>query len=170
MDYETALSTLAEVSIAFAGFAGVVAVFGRRSSGQWSAQERNRFVALLSSSFTALLFSVLPFVLLAIPISESMCWRSLSAALVVPRVGFAVALVRIASRALGVPRTEREVSLALSALLLVGGFATIVLLLANVLWLGAVWPYLAAIVWMLAEAGMTFARLVLVPVWRGSAA
>ena len=35
MDYQNALSTLAEVAIAITGFAGVVAVFGRRSSGDW---------------------------------------------------------------------------------------------------------------------------------------
>ena len=40
--YEDALSTLAKVAIAIAGFSGIVSVFGRRSVGHGSVAERNR--------------------------------------------------------------------------------------------------------------------------------
>ena len=168
MDYQNALSTLAEVAIAITGFAGVVAVFGRRSSGHWSVVEQARLVALLGLSLAALLFCVLPFVVLSIPVSESSCWRSLSVLLAVALTVFTAQVVRVAIEALRVPRSEREVSLLLSAIFLTGDLLAIILLLANA-FLGVVWPYLAAIIWVLARAAMTFVRMVMIPVGRGSA-
>jgi len=71
--YESAPSTLAEISIAIAGFSGIVSVFSQRRSGAWTPAERARLIGLLFTSFSAVFFSVVPFVLLAIPISESAC-------------------------------------------------------------------------------------------------
>lgn len=170
MPYESALSTLAEVAVAIAGFSGIVSVFGRRSAGQWTTAERNRMLALLVLSLTALLFCLLPFVLLAIPVSESTCWRSLSLVAVVPRVAFLARLLPVAVEASRLARREREVSLVVSASFLVGDLLVIAALLANGLALGVAWPYLAMILWVLAEASVSFARLVLVPVQRGAAA
>ena len=169
MDVENALSTLAEVAIAITGFAGVVAVFGRRSSGHWTAAEGNRLTALIVSSLTALFLCVLPFLLLSIPVSEATCWRVLSFVVVVSRIAFMTRLFRIVGEARRVPEAEREVSLVVSALFLAGDLVTIALLLANAFWLAAVWPYLAAIIWLLAQASITFARLILVPVSRSAA-
>jgi hypothetical protein len=168
LDYQNALSTLAEVAIAITGFAGVVAVFGRRSSGHWSVFERTRLVALLGCSLAALLFCVLPFVVLSIPVSESSCWRSLSVLLAGVLTVFTAQVARVAIPALRVPRSEREVSLLLSAFFLTGDLLAIPLLLANA-FLGVVWPYLAAIIWVLARAAMVFVRMIMIPVGRGSA-
>jgi hypothetical protein len=60
------------------------------------------------------------------------------------------------------------VSLLLSAIFLTGDLLAIPLLLANA-FLGVVWPYLAAIIWVLARAAMIFVRMVMIPVGRGSA-
>ena len=168
VDYQNALSTLAEVAIAITGFAGVVAVFGRPGSGHWSDLEQVRLVVLLGSSLAALLFCVLPFVVLSIPVSESSCWRSLSVLLAVALTVFTAQVARVAIEALRVPRSEREVSLLLSAIFLTGDLLAIPLLLANA-FLGVVWPYLAAIIWVLARAAMIFVRMVMIPVGRGSA-
>jgi hypothetical protein len=168
LDYQNALSTLAEVAIAITGFAGVVAVFGGRSSGHWSVFERTRLVFLLGGSLAALLFCVLPFVVLSIPVSESSCWRSLSVLLAGVLAVFTAQVARVAIEALRVPRSEREVSLLLSAIFLTGDLLAIPLLLANA-FLGVVWAYLAAIIWVLAKAAMIFVRMVMIPVGRGSA-
>ncbi len=164
MAYENALSTLAEVAIAIAGFSGIVSVFGRRSSGHWSPAERSRLFGLLIMSFTALLFCVVPFVLLSIPVSESTCWRSLSLLLAVSRVGSIRVVLGNALGALRTPRSEREVSLVASGIFITGDFLVVVGLLANVFVLGVVWPYLAAIIWILTQAACLFARLVMVPI------
>jgi hypothetical protein len=168
--YENALSTLAEIAIAIAGFSGIVSVFGRRSVGPWSVADRNRLLALVIVSLTALLFSVLPFVLLSIPVSESTCWQSLSFLLVIPTVMFAVPMIPIANEARRVQRNEREVSLAISVIFICGDLLAIVVLLINGLLLGVVWPYLAALIWCLARAAISFVRLIIVSIGGGTAA
>ena len=44
----------------------------------------------------------------------------------------------------------------------------IAVLLNKVVSLGLVWPYLAVLVWIMTEAGVSFARLVLVPIDSGT--
>jgi heme/copper-type cytochrome/quinol oxidase subunit 4 len=51
---------MAEVSVALAGFTGVVAAFGQRR-GQWSAADTLRFRVMLGTSLSALGVSILPF-------------------------------------------------------------------------------------------------------------
>lgn len=166
MAYEEAFSTLAEVAIAIAGFSGIVSVFGRRSQGQWSAAERTRLVGLLIQSFQALLFCVVPFVLLSIPVSESTCWRSLSLLLGITRIGSIVLLFRANIAAFRIPRSEREISVVLSATFIAGDLLTFVALMANAFAFGVVWPYLAGIIWLLIQAAALFTRLVVVPTFR----
>ncbi len=170
MAYADALSTLAEVAIAIAGFSGIVAVFGRRSSGHWSTAERTRLIGLLVMSFTAVFFSVAPFVLLSVPVSESTCWRWLSALLAASRLVSGAVLLRVALGALRIPITKRETSLVTSATFIGGDFLVALVLGANALAFGLLWPYLAAIVWVLAEAAVIFIRLVIVPISRKPAA
>jgi hypothetical protein len=168
--YEDALSTLAQIAIAIAGFSGIVSVFGRRSVGDWSVAERNRLLALLIVSLTVLLFCLLPLVLLSIPVSESTCWRSLSLLLVIPTVGFEARLIPVANEARRVPRGQREVSLAVAGIFITGDLLAIVALVVNGVSLGVVWPYLAVLIWGLTKAAISFVRLVLVPVGHGSVA
>ncbi len=170
MTYENALSTLAEVAIAIAGFSGIVSVFGRRSVGQWSVAERARLTGLLIMSLTALLFCLLPFVLLSIPVSESTCWRFLSVLLAFFTVAFAVRLIPLANAARRIPRNKRQASFAISVFFIAGDLLATVGLLVNGLFLGVVWPYLAALIWGLAKASTAFVRLILLPLGRGTAA
>jgi len=51
---------MAEVSVALAGFTGVVAAFGHRR-GQWSSADTMRFRVMLGTSLSGLVFSILPF-------------------------------------------------------------------------------------------------------------
>ena len=60
-----------------------------------------------------------------------------------------------------------DVSLVLSWSFLAGNFLAVVVLLGNAFALGVVWPYLAAIIWILAQAALIFARLIILPVSRG---
>ena len=42
MEHSDVLLTITEVSVAFAGFSGIVAVFGRRDPGRWPLGDRYR--------------------------------------------------------------------------------------------------------------------------------
>jgi hypothetical protein len=167
--YADALSTLAEVAIGLAGFSGIVSVFGRRSSGHWSPAERTRLIGLLVMSFTAVFFSVVPFVLLSIPVSESTCWRSLSLLLAASNLVPMVVTLRAVLGELRIPASKREVSLVMSVIFIAGDLLVVVALSANAVGSGLLWPYLAAIVWVLAKAAVNFVRLVIVPILRAPA-
>src|SRR5512134_3116042 len=72
------LQPIAEVSIGVAGFTSVVAVLGRRATGEWSAIDRFRLSQMLATSLAALLLSLLPLVLAQLGFSERLSWGSAS--------------------------------------------------------------------------------------------
>ena len=111
----------------------------------------------------AALFSVLPLVLLSVPVSEPTCWRVLSPLLAASLVRPIVSLLQIISQAKITPIDERESSLAMSWFLIVGNGCAIAVLLVNAIVWSMAWPYLAAILWALVNAAVLFARLVIIP-------
>ena len=76
MDTQSVLTTVAEVSIALAGFTGVVAVLGNRRKHDWTAEERLQLRTLVETSLTALFASFAPSVLYLVFSSEPAVWRS----------------------------------------------------------------------------------------------
>lgn len=157
------LSLLAELATAIAGFSGIVAVFGRRSAGRWRPAERARLVGLLYTSLVAALFSVLPLVLLSVPVSEPTCWRVLSPLLAASLVRPIVSMLQIISETQITPINERESSIAMSWFLIVGNGCAIAVLLVNAIVWSMAWPYLAGILWALVNAAVLFTRLVIIP-------
>jgi hypothetical protein len=72
------LAVLAEVSVAFAGFSGIVTAFRRRSPGEWNDLDRFRFRFMVEFSLATLALSLLPFFLSELGFSESRLWRASS--------------------------------------------------------------------------------------------
>ena len=66
MEHGDVFIALAEIGTAIAGFSGIVAVFGARSAGQWTPDERLRLAFLLVCSLTVVFFSLLPFAMTAL--------------------------------------------------------------------------------------------------------
>src|SRR5258705_3450228 len=64
MDERTVLILLgfAGVAATFAGFSGVVAVFGRRAHGEWFLEDRFRLTNMLATSLGAGLYAFLPLI------------------------------------------------------------------------------------------------------------
>ena len=81
MDYLDSLLTLAEISVAFTGFASIVVIFKRRSSGEWDGIDAFRFRGMLAYSLLAALFSVTPLPLHAIGLPDQLVWAIGSSAL-----------------------------------------------------------------------------------------
>jgi hypothetical protein len=75
LDTQSILTTVAEVSIALAGFTGVVAVLGNRRKRDWTAEERLQLRTLVETSFTALFASFAPGVLFFLLSSEPAVWQ-----------------------------------------------------------------------------------------------
>jgi hypothetical protein len=72
------LRTIAQISIAFAGFSGVIAAFGRFHLAPEATVFRVRMMVV--AALVTLLYSLLPFLPTALGLSESYSWR-ISAAL-----------------------------------------------------------------------------------------
>lgn len=168
MDHGDILLTLAEVSVAFAGFSGVVAVFGRRDPETWSFADRFRFFSLVQASLSSLLLCIMPFGMLALNISESTVWRSMSALFVL----YAIVVVIFSSRRfLATSSSDRggftmsvfPVAIAVSAPLLVAS-------IYNVVVSAAFGPFLAALIFLLILSSFLFARMLVSAFCSGPAA
>jgi hypothetical protein len=68
------LELLAELAIAVLGFSGVVAVLGRRASGDWTDVDRLRFGAMVRIAALVLVLSLLPSPFRSAGLSESSLW------------------------------------------------------------------------------------------------
>ena len=58
------LLTLAEVSVALTAFSGIAIVIGRRAGGQWTETDQTRFGGLVINGVLAVLFCLLPFLII----------------------------------------------------------------------------------------------------------
>ena len=162
------LNLLVEAAVAVAGFSGVVIVFGRRATGEWSPIERRRFLNLLLTSFTVLFLSLLALVLLHAGTSPATTWRIGSG------LWSVIAIQRIVVTIRNYVRTPREDPQRESVMVvtIAQGVSVIVVLLnlGNVLALKEFWPFLTAQVWFFAAACYFFTRLLLSPGRGGRAA
>ena len=80
MEAESALQVFAEVSVALAGFTGVVAVFHDRGGRQWRSLDLLRFRIMLGTSIATLLLSLLPFGLHQLGFAPRVIWGVCSGA------------------------------------------------------------------------------------------
>ena len=74
---------MAEVSVAFAGFASITVLFRGRSAGEWAFADVLRYGAMLRGSLCACLFSLFPVLLLQAGVSEPWTWSLTSVGLLV---------------------------------------------------------------------------------------
>jgi hypothetical protein len=81
MAEESLLLTIAEVSIGFAGFAGIVALFGRRAAGPWSTADRMRFDGLIRYALLSLFAAFLPLAIHYVSPDHGSPWRAASTVL-----------------------------------------------------------------------------------------
>jgi hypothetical protein len=81
VQHEAVLSTLSEVSIVFAGFAGVVGALNLRNNTAAMLGQRYQAGAMVGYSLIAALFSLLPLILDGAGLSELAAWRTSSVAL-----------------------------------------------------------------------------------------
>jgi hypothetical protein len=163
MEPSTALTTSAQIAVAIAGFAGVVAVFRTGSVHDWGRVEKFWLRLLLVNSILPLAFSMFGLILLAVTPVPPTIWRWCSgfAALILLLYGIVIlkTLVGFAPGQLEAAGGTRFTSYSLLALLVLVSL----LQLGNVATLAAFWPFFGAIAALLLGSMYQFVRLVLVP-------
>jgi hypothetical protein len=161
MEGSDVLIVIAEVSVAFAGFAGIVAVFRRRDLEEWAPLDATRFRFMVECSLANILFALLPFVFHHLGASPTLTWSACSGLMAAALVGLFISgsfrVRRAGSQGAGV-------NLALLRFLQAVTLLTLALLVLNALRIGfkaEFGPYLAALAWLLAASGVNFFRLLL---------
>ncbi len=155
-----ALFTVTEVGIALAGFSGVVAVLGRRGAGEWSAPDWLRFAMLLAFSFGAVVFSLLPTLVVGLGASQPFAW-AFSSLLLASFLLVAWALVRRRLAVLG-DEAAGQFQRATGVTVAVLSTPVLVVLLLNaagVLFSREFGPFFLGMVWLLVLGGLQFYRL-----------
>jgi len=88
MQHSELLSTMAEVSIVFAGFTGVVGMLGLRSDNLRIHGQLFQVGAMTGFSLIAALFSLVPLLLSAVGLSDAAVWRFSSGGLLAALLGW----------------------------------------------------------------------------------
>lgn len=166
MDERTVLVLLGIASVAatFAGFSGVVAVFGRRAHGEWFLEDRFRLTNMLVTSLGAGLYAFFPLIALDLHLHGPPLWTVSSLLMFVYCVVFIVTTVpqwlHLITKHPGALSVPASFVVYLSA-----GFAALVQLLnaASVLFHREPGPYVLGLVLLLVIAGLQFALMVLRP-------
>lgn len=163
------LQTIAEISIAFAGFSGLVVAL-RKNSGPLTNVQKYRLRVLLTLAFGALFLSLLPELLEYLGTGSAVLWLVASLAAAVFSLVFLSWWLAASRRMMKrVPEIFNGYALARMA---VGHAIIIALLLAvAVSLLDAAGPgiYLAALVWYLLHAAQQFSRMLFIQPARDNA-
>jgi hypothetical protein len=166
VEHESLLIGIAEVSIALTGFAGVVVVLGRRTSGPWPLADQFQLRSLIENGLLAVLAALLPFAVLQHTHEPSSIWRISSAIFGV--AGGAHAFIVQGRRQRRLRRDPEEPFNSLfpvawaAALVPVSAAVHGALLLnaAGVVFHGTFGPYLYGLLWDLFMGAVFFVRLV----------
>lgn len=162
MDTPQSLQTVAEISIAFAGFSGLIVAF-RRHRGPLTPVERFRLQILLALAFGAMLLSFVPELLAEAGLAAARVWVTASAVL----GGWAVVFLAWWSwRSRRVSRQVPEIFNWFAFSRMAVGHVAVIVLQALVV-IGVVRDhapaaYLAGLIWLLLHAAHQFARMLFV--------
>jgi len=99
MAYSDLLQTIAEVAVAFVGFAGLASIFGSRFSHDAPAVQEERLRGMIQSGLTAVSYALIPFGAEALGLSETSTWRVSSALLAATVAIISVAMTRRSAEA-----------------------------------------------------------------------
>jgi len=158
MDPQDALTTVAEIAIAIAGFSGIAAVLGRRGQGDWELGDVFHLRLLLRSSFSTVIFCFVPIVLSSASVAAEKTWALSSGAWLVYFVSIILPISLGGARRVAKVTGER-VERNYAAILVFLGAGLVVLHTANVVAVREAWPYLAALVATLVMPFIQFLRL-----------
>lgn len=155
MPGESLLTTIAEVSVAFAGFSGLIAIFSSATGHGPRLVDFPQFWFMIEISLATLFFSLLPLLLEQLGAPAELMWACASAAVALFLLLY---LFRIFGPQPDLP-PERHPPRSLWISAAIGSALLFVLLLLNTASIGVhreAWPYFLALVWLLAGAAVSF--------------
>ena len=156
------LLTIAEVAVAFAGFASVVVLFQHRDLNRWPAAVVVRLRTMIEGSLTALFSALLPFVLHHLGLAGDGLWAISSLVLALAYVAFGTLVWRRSRGALASGELSRFFSVTVAAISIFV-FAALLLNASGIIFHRAFGAYLVGVSWALVFASLMFLRVVVLP-------
>ena len=156
MNAASFLSSIIDIAIGVAGFAGIVAAVRQRRLSHWPIEQLLLLQILFTATAAAIVYALLPSFLVETGVSESLVWKISSAALLCWIVG-AIAFRMKQSR-------KYEVAMPIPMHIRVLAAISFALQIYNIAGVGQSWPYLIGIMTILMNGFSVFLILVLNPV------
>jgi hypothetical protein len=157
VEFEKSFIALAEIGVAIAGFSGVVAAFGVRAAGPWTADDRLRLAFLVTCSMTVVFFSMLPIAMSAMHMSAPVVWRIASGLLAIWLILADILAFRSVARARH--RFQLRSRPWLKWLVRIGDAAAVSALLYSAIWMADAGLLLFALLWLLLQSVIMFTEL-----------
>jgi hypothetical protein len=159
LEGESILQTMAEVSVALAGFTGVVAAFGQRRE-RWTLADTIRFQGMLGTSLTVLVFSILPFAIHNLGAKATATWAISSGLL----AGLLVIVMPVETRRMRKAIAQRDSQFRMWPVVLAFCLASVAIItqVLNALGIGfqhAFGPFFLGLVCLLLLCALMFIRL-----------
>jgi hypothetical protein len=157
------LLTIAELAVAFAGFASVVVLFQHRDPGRWPADVGIRLRTMIEGSLVTLFSALLPFVLHHLGLVGPPLWTTASLALAFAYPAFGIRVWRRSRGAIASGHLSGSFSSVIGAVTVC---VTVALLCnaAGIGFAGDFGPYLLGVAWSLVFASLMFLRLAAFPI------
>jgi hypothetical protein len=162
MDTPESLQTIAEISVAFAGFSGLIVAL-RRNAGPLTKVQKYRLQVLLSLAFGAMFLSFVPELLFYFSASPGKIWVLSSVILSIYSVLF---LIWWLTASLRIKTTNPEIFNWFALSRMAAGHVVVVLLQLGVVFSlleqSSAGAYSAALIWYLIHAAQQFTRMLFV--------
>jgi len=149
------LVTLAEISVALAGFSAIVVLFRRRDAGSWLEADADRFHGMILHAAAATFFCFLPSIVGVFSDDPAAVWGLSSAVLATQILAHVAVILRLA--------TTDRIGRGLQVL----GVAAAGGLWLNVFGIGfqrEFGPYLLGVLWHVGQSAVLFVLLIWIPV------
>jgi hypothetical protein len=157
------LLTIAEIAVAFAGFASIVVLFQHRDPGRWPAAVVVRLRTMIEGSLVTLFSALLPIVLHHLGLSGGTLWSVCSVALALGYAVFGGLVWRRSRAALAGGQLSPAFSAAVAGVTVALG-AGLLLNAADLVFHRTFGAYLAGVAWALVFASLMFLRLAAFPI------
>ena len=153
-----------EVSVAFAGFSGIIATFQLRSGTKLTRGDVVGITIIVQNSLVSTLFCVWPLVFLISGVDEKLIWAFFSGAAGI----WGGTTIYLVNKTVAVRVRNSTTRRVFRSLQLLAGAIGVCLILnaSNLVFHREPGPLLAAIVFGLGLVGLMFSRLLLRPLWR----
>jgi hypothetical protein len=163
MEGADALGLIAEIGIAIAGFAGVIAAL-RAPGGRIGAYAAMRIGGLLGQSATLVLAALLPFVLHSAGLTSSTVWALSSSAMAIFILLIILVSLRIFRRVAPAEVEDRSPGVRLIGPTMIAFMLAIGLLqVANVMFIRQLWPMVTGLLGIMAVSLFMFGYILFAP-------